>query len=195
MIAGGGAIPEPLVADGGTLDACIALLAESGAADDARWDAERRKAFGDGKRGFAADAALFKWWMKTRLEWVDAQLSGTGTLMTSVRNGASACPYDRRPDKLALSVVQRGRRIDAVCAVSDGSTVSLDISVNGRVIRRGEAVPGGRCAVVLPKNACKPAGGGLSLVEATGRDARGAVTFRNYETFSVAEDGLAIRVE
>jgi hypothetical protein len=188
---------EEVASDGGTLDRAIDRLAESGAADDALWDAARRSAFGGRKRGFAADAAIFKWWMATRLAWLDSQFARLETLMSSVRNGASAHPYEKRADRIAISVsnatgrgnfsesdfvARGGYAVRVETDVSDAATASLDVSINGRPWQKGIVVEGGKATFVIPGRGWTPARPGRALVEAVGRDVSGALTFRSYAT-------------
>ena len=176
-----------LVADGGTLDRDIAYLAESGAADDARWDAARRSEFGDRKRGFAQDAAMFKRWMKTRLAWLDSQFTDLDVFVASVRNDRSASPFVRTAGTLSVNgsaerEVPLLRRIDAEFSVSAPDAASVDVMLNGRPIMYALPVSGGVCSFRARPFDAAASNGERSLLAVTARRADGTVAAQDYVT-------------
>ena len=74
-----------LAADGGAIDAYAAYLAESAAANDARWPQSRT---------FAKDVAVLKNFIAGHRAWLDEQFATVETLLESVRCDAQTNPWD-----------------------------------------------------------------------------------------------------
>ena len=183
-----------LLADGGEYDTSVAYLHEAGLVEDARWDAARTDSYGANKRTQAADAAVFKWWMKTRLEWLDAQFANLDAFIANVRNDASASPFVRTAGVLFVNgsserelVVSRMRIANFSVAVRDAETATVDVLLNGRPLMRGLSVTNGACAFQVRAFDSETEPGTCVLIAVFGRRADGAITVRDYVTLRAAD--------
>ncbi|MBR3223364.1 MAG: CotH kinase family protein [Kiritimatiellae bacterium] len=190
---------DSLLADGSGYDTSVAYLHEAGLAEDARWGAARESSYGVDARTQAGDAATFKWWMKTRLAWLDTQFADLDTFVENVRNDASASPFVRTPGALSANgsadrelTVSRARPSDFNVAVGDTGATAVDVILNGRLSGRGLAVTNGMCAFRAKAFDSKAAPGTRALVAVLGRRADGEIVLRDYMTLRADASGLGI---
>ena len=190
---------DSLLADGGDYDACAAYLCEAGLAEDARWGSARESSYGADARTQAGDAATFKWWMKTRLGWLDTQFADLDALVANVRNEASANPFVRTPGALSVNgsaerelSVFRARASDFTVVVRDTGATTVDVLLNGRLSERGLPVANGVCEFQARAFDSKAAPGARALVAVLGRRADGAIVLRDYVTLRADASGFGI---
>ena len=189
-----------LLADGGSYDADADYLREAGLAEDARWNAEREQSYGANKRTQSGDAAIFKWWMQTRLAWLDEQFADLDAFVENVRNGESSSPFVRTPgtlsvDSSALREVAVGRRDEAAFAVSAAGAAAVDVMLDGSVVLRALPVADGSCRFRLRPFAETAASGARSLVSVIACRADGSVASRDYVTLRAeVPPGFGVRI-
>ena len=188
-----------LLADGGGYDVSLAYLREAGLADDARWGAARESSYGIGARTQAGDAETFKWWMKTRLGWLDTQFADLDALVANVRNEASANPFARTPGALSVNgsaerelAVPRVRAADFAVAVRDTGATTVDVLLNGRLLSRGLPVENGVCAFRARAFGSGAEPGSLALVAVLGHRADGTIALRDYVTLRAEPSRFSI---
>ena len=176
-----------LLADGGSYDADTDYLREAGLAEDARWNAEREQSYGANKRTQSGDAAIFKWWMQTRLAWLDTQFADLDSFVENVRNHESASPFVRTPGTLMVDgslerEVSVMRRDEAAFVVSAADAAAVDVMLNGRVVLRAQPVAEGTCRFRLRPFTSAAASGERSLVSVIAYLADGSIAARDYVT-------------
>ena len=183
-----------LLAEGGDYDSSVACLHEAGLADDVRWNAARESSYGTNRRTQAGDAALFKWWMKTRLEWLDTQFADLDSFVANVRNDASANPFVRTPGALSVNgsgerelTVSRMRAADFTVAAGDTGTTAVDVLLNGRLLMSGLSVTNGVCTFQSKVFDSGTEPGARALVTVFGRRADGTITLRDYVVLRAAD--------
>ena len=182
-----------LLADGGGFDTSVAYLREAGLADDARWNAARESSYGAAKRTQAEDAATFKWWMETRLSWLDTQFADLDTFVANVRNDASASPFVRTAGVLFVNgsgareaVVSRRRASDFTVVVHGAETATVDVLLNGRLLARALPVTDGTCEFRAKVFEPEAEPGACALVSVVCRRADGTVAMRDYVALRAA---------
>ena len=204
-----------LLQDGGTYDRLEAYLAAAGASDDELWGpASGRHPYfssrGLAQRGFAGDVRIFREYLRSRLEWLDAQFSSIDALVTGVKTSASASPYKKDDSALPVSVLNgcvtglsdaktdfvlnEGESVPRIrVQASKRSIVGLRVYVNG--IQRGiYEVSGGECVFSVPADWLSAERGHRDMVALIAKNASGKTIARNYLTvlnskvFTVAFD-------
>ena len=185
-----------LFADGGEYDANAVYLREAGLAEDARWGAERTATYGANKRTQAGDTATFKWWMQTRLAWLDAQFADLDTLVASVYNHESALPFVRTPGTVSVNgsrerevTIPQDADADVRVSVSDGKVETVDVMLNGRLFREGIAVTGGACSFRVGAFGDGSVSGETALLAVMARRGDGSVAVRDYVTLRAVVRG------
>lgn len=192
---------EGLFEDGGTVDGYISYLAESGAADGARWDRSER--WPDKSRGFAEDAEMFKSYMRERIAWLDLQFSSEKALMWSTNSVYSSNRYTKSDDKIsfevggaaediysshaaASGVVTAGKSASVKIKTKDAATVSFDVYLNG-LFFGSYGVEDGAAEFEIEASRFTEQTGKKNVISVIGRNADGASTFKNYYTAVVRE--------
>lgn len=191
---------KELVTDGGYIETKTALLLASGNADQARWD--RHETWPDAARGFENDAEMFRNYLTDRLAWLDDQFMTDDTLLNSLHTSLSASPY-AKSEQIGITVegasedtasmhapadyaVEQGDGVDLLVEVSDGSTKSLNVYVNG--LEYGSTdVENGQAVIELPENVLYEELGKKNVISVIGKDEGGNTTGRNYVTVILKE--------
>lgn len=176
-----------LLADGGSYDADTDYLREAGLAEDARWNAEREQSYGANKRMQSGDAAIFKWWMQTRLAWLDTQFADLDSFVENVRNHESASPFVRTPGLLSVDgssarEVSVMRRDEVTFRVSAADAATVDVMLNGSVVLHALPAADGSCLFRLRPFTSAAASGERSLVSVIAYLADGSIAARDYVT-------------
>ena len=176
-----------LLADGGSYDADTDYLREAGLAEDARWNAEREQSYGANKRTQSGDAAIFKWWMQTRLAWLDTQFADLDSFVENVRNHENASPFVRTPGLLSVDgssarEVSAMRRDEVTFRVSAADAATVDVMLNGSVVLHALPAAEGSCLFRLRPFTSAAASGERSLVSVIAYLADGSIAARDYVT-------------
>lgn len=194
---------EDVFKEDGALDADIAYLSASGAADSALWD--RNEQWPGLGRGIEADTDIFKNYMRTRLAWLDEQFGSDDALIESTRT-ESAAPYTR-DDSFAFTVensvqdtftefasadaaIRTGSSAKVEVAVGDTTTAELKVYVNGKSFDTVEPV-NGKAAFEIPNDSLY-GGSKKNVISVIGKDSTGATTGRNFTTI-VENAGVPVK--
>ena len=191
-----------LLADGGAYDAGVEYLREAGLAEDARWGAARASSYGADKRTQAEDSAIFKWWLRTRLEWLDSQLADLDAFVANVRSEASASPFVRTAGVLSVNgsverevVVPRRTGSDIAVSVRDSGVATVDVMLNGRFFMRGLPLSKGAATFRVKAFGRDSVAGEGALVAVLCRNADGSIAARDYVTLRAAPpDGFSVKL-
>ena len=185
---------QTLITGGGVLDAEIAYLKESGAADQARWN---RKDYWKNPRGFTKDASVVKSYLTNRFAWLDEQFATDDALLESTRSELSASPYLRDNEGLAVKlhnasadtftehapadgVIRSGR--DAFIGLDVGEdTAEVKVYVNGLYSDTVQTADG-TALIDVPADALKAENEGKTVISLIGKNAAGETTGRNFTT-------------
>ena len=187
---------QSLAASGGILDTEIEYLRESGMADEVRWN--REYTWHDAARGFSGDTRLFKSYLRSRIAWLDVQFSSDDTLIGSLRTEYSANPYDIADDELTIgfrrgsadsdgadapadAVIGEGANAVVKIAVSDPSTVSLNVYLNGLYFD-SFAADNGSAVFMIPDGCLLAENGRKNVISVIGKDSADATTYTNFAT-------------
>ena len=186
---------QQLVDQGGVLDTETAYLYESGVADGAIWD---RKQNWSTARGFVRDAESYKYYLSTRIKWLDQQFATEADLITSTYTENSAHPYTKSDDVLPITLlnarkdtlsanapadglVRPDKDVYAALGVGDPSVKSLDVYVNGRFCLSASSAAG-RTGIKVPQSCLTAAEGEKNVISVIGRDQKGKAVYTNFAT-------------
>ncbi len=200
---------QSLIEDGGVLDTEISYLTESGIADHAIWDRHEyilpTTQTNLNARGFEADAAFFKAFMTSRIEWLDKQFVSDDSLLlstyiSSTASSRSAYPYLKDNTKLTLSmpntlndsVTPAGHAVangeipfstdlNVNIDVHDENTVLCNVYVNG-LAYSSVPVTDGKANLVIAANALTEPKAKKNVISVIAKDAQGETTARNFTT-------------
>ncbi len=148
-----------MVADGGTIDAYQALLAESADANANLWYSR------ENKKKFATQAAALKTYLKNRLNWMDTQFASPELLAASLGyKSAGGINVE------AVKAESGGSAVTMLTAdVSDNNIKSVEFLVNGMKLGT-VSVDGGKAQMEVPVNVLAP-NGSYNTVQVFGMDA------------------------
>ena len=187
---------ESLIKKGGILDTQTAYLTESGLADQKTWN--RADTYNEKARGFEADAAALKTYLKNRIAWLDKQFDTDRVLGISVYNPHSTYPYTKADDKLVISLKNADRDkqsqhaaatgiiginadVGTKVTVSDSATKSLNIYVNG-LFYKTVKVSSSKAEFSVPSSMLTYDEGRKNVISLIGKNAKGLTTCTNYAT-------------
>ena len=197
---------DELIREGGILDQNSEYLRESGNIDQILWD--RSETWGAKKRGHGTDSAMFKEFMRTRIEWLDEQFNYDASLVADRATVESASTY-KRSDKVSFEVlngiknddlskggadtyIRSGSSAEVKVMVTDKNVKNLSVYVNGKIFGTYK-VNKGSATVEIAADKLTSESGRKNVVSVIGKSANGKTTVRNFVT--IAEKAFPVFTE
>lgn len=200
---------EDLVKDGGLIDTYKEYLANSARANDLRWN-NRIGFFGNANE--EGDVAVFKRYMKLRLEWLDQKFTNVGTAVLKLQDAVASTKLKFVRDTTLVAtfanaepvagsietdvvdvkrLLKSGEDLDLSIAVPAAGAASLIVYVNG-VPREPIAVTSGAAVTTVARNDLVVDGENLFTFVA--KNSGGTIVSRNIALFKCekSDDGLII---
>ena len=188
---------DELIREGGILDQNSEYLRESGNIDQILWN--RSETWGAKKRGHETDSAMFKEFMRERIEWLDEQFDYDASLVADRATVESASTY-KRSDKVSFEVsngisnddlskggadvfIRNGSSAEVKVSVTDKNIKDLSVYVNGKKLGNYK-VKKGSTIVEIPADKLTSESGRKNVVSVIGKSANGKTTVRNLVTIA-----------